>query len=168
MYFSFLWNFFCYPFFGNLSKEEFILLCQIFHLLSQMLILLVNLDRWNLPKSFRFDGLRPPDQIGRPWPPLCEAFSPRILAQFRCRSSSPCNNSFSHVLGGHIILNQVIATCLLNLEVVSSTTLPIENLLEFTESSTVLSRSLVSLSQHQRLLLLLHLNRELKVDLVDY
>ena len=56
-------------------------------------------------KSFRFEALRPPDQTGRPWPPLCEAFSPRILAQFRCRSSSPCNNPFSHILVRPIILN---------------------------------------------------------------
>ena len=34
------------PFFDNLSKEELILLCQAFHPLNQVLILLVNLDAY--------------------------------------------------------------------------------------------------------------------------
>ena len=41
--FYFCCKYIWYPFFGNLSKEELVLLCQLFHLLSQVPILLVNL-----------------------------------------------------------------------------------------------------------------------------
>ena len=104
------------PFFDNLSKEELILLCQAFHPLNQVLILLVNLDAYKrFVSKLQVCGLLPFDTCHEKltnsglrllhtwsdWPALALAVWSLLtkVSPFRYRSCSPCNTiQFNYII----------------------------------------------------------------------